>query len=84
MFVHCTAPNPALWLHLTNKVYTHTGLSFTDRIGEERNTRSSDVADGPRDELCQLKSCQLYKHVVQQIHEKSQINGVRGLQLTDL
>jgi len=34
-------------------------------------TKSSSTADGLRDALCQLKSCQLQKQVVEQIHNKS-------------
>ena len=42
---------------------------------------STSIADGPRDALCQSKSCQLYKQVVQQC-TTNRSNGVRALQLT--
>ena len=45
-------------------------------------TRNSATEDRPHDTLCQSISCQLQQQVVQQIHNK--LNGVRGLQLTDL
>jgi len=45
-------------------------------------TRNSATADGPRDALCQSKSCQFWKQTVRQIHNKS--NGIRGLQFIDL
>ena len=35
--------------------------------GPDKKTRSSATADGPRDALCQSKSCKLQKQIVQQI-----------------
>jgi len=49
----------------------------TDKVTEEAKTRSSAIAEGPRDASCQLKSCQLpcksAETLVRQVLNKSKL-----------
>jgi len=66
-------------------LYTHTHpfngpLSATTRVSRyQKGTRSSAIADGPRDASCQLKSCQLPRNSAETTYTTSpdQIDGMK-------
>ena len=50
-----------------------------DRLRNQTLTRSSAIAEGPRDALCQLKSCQLPRNSAETTYTTSpdQIDGMK-------
>jgi len=53
--------------------------SSTVRLKAQSNTRSSAIAEGPRDASCQLKSCQLPRNSAETTYMTSpdQIDGMK-------
>ena len=75
-----------------SKIYQHPfpateiKLPSGGQIRTQSNvTRSSAIAEGPRDESCQLKSCQLPRNnAVQQVLNKNRSYEVGGLRWADV
>jgi len=67
----CTLPLPIL--------FSRTGAKFASSVGRPMTTRSSAIAEAPRDASCQLKSCQLPRNSAETTYMTSpdQIDGMK-------
>ena len=71
-----------LWAHVGTDVYRRTPDTCTDPASHAARavpTRSSAIAEGPRDASCQLKSCQLPRNSAETTYTTSpdQIDGMK-------
>ena len=60
------------WCHIENDVHTQSGTPVLHQVtlkqfSDGLVTRSSAIAEGPRDASCQLKSCQLPRNSAETI-----------------